>query len=162
MIGGVAFTLLKVGRARPKSAKQVETRLAILPKILGFAARRQNPHAGADEKHGNIARLAVNFRRIWLIRLEWLDLLSRTQFLPCNWRSVLPGAAGKRSYKYSYGVFYLEILLVDRDIAPQAPICFDGNVEYLGAEGFDRAAIAGRAPEYGYPIEEMVSQRTLR
>jgi hypothetical protein len=34
-----AFTPLKTGRARPKSAKQVEIRLAILPKILGIPAR---------------------------------------------------------------------------------------------------------------------------
>jgi hypothetical protein len=39
MMGGVAFTLLKTGRRRPKSAKQVEIRLANLPKILGIAAR---------------------------------------------------------------------------------------------------------------------------
>jgi hypothetical protein len=34
MMGGAAFTLLKAGCAAPKSAKQVEIRLAILPKIL--------------------------------------------------------------------------------------------------------------------------------
>jgi hypothetical protein len=39
MMGFAAFTLLKAGRARPKSAKQVEIRLAILPKILGIPAR---------------------------------------------------------------------------------------------------------------------------
>jgi hypothetical protein len=33
-----AFTLLKAGCRWPKSAKQVEIRLAILPKILGIAA----------------------------------------------------------------------------------------------------------------------------
>jgi hypothetical protein len=38
MMGGAAFTLLKAGRAGPKSAKQVEIRLANLPKILGIAA----------------------------------------------------------------------------------------------------------------------------
>jgi hypothetical protein len=36
MMGGVAFTLLKAGGAGPKSAKQIEIRLAILPKILGI------------------------------------------------------------------------------------------------------------------------------
>jgi hypothetical protein len=40
MMGGVAFTLLKTGRPRPESAKQVEIRLANLPKILTIAARR--------------------------------------------------------------------------------------------------------------------------
>jgi hypothetical protein len=40
MMGGVAFTLLKAGRPWPKSAKQVEIRLAILPKILCIAAPR--------------------------------------------------------------------------------------------------------------------------
>jgi hypothetical protein len=39
MMGGVAFTLLKTSRPRPESAKQVEIRLANLPKILGIAAR---------------------------------------------------------------------------------------------------------------------------
>jgi hypothetical protein len=39
MMGGVAFTLLKAGGAGPKSAKQIEIRLAILPKILGITAR---------------------------------------------------------------------------------------------------------------------------
>jgi hypothetical protein len=37
-MGDGAFTLLKTGCARPKSAKQVEIRLAILPKILCIAA----------------------------------------------------------------------------------------------------------------------------
>jgi hypothetical protein len=41
MMGGGAFTPLKVGRAGPKSAKQVEIGLAILLKILCFARRRQ-------------------------------------------------------------------------------------------------------------------------
>jgi hypothetical protein len=40
MMGGAAFTLLKAGCAAPKSAKQVEIRLAILPKILRIAAPR--------------------------------------------------------------------------------------------------------------------------
>jgi hypothetical protein len=34
MMGGGAFILLKVGRPGPKTAKQAEIRLAILPKIL--------------------------------------------------------------------------------------------------------------------------------
>jgi hypothetical protein len=38
MMGGVAFNQLKAGCFWPKSAKQVEIRLAILPKILGIAA----------------------------------------------------------------------------------------------------------------------------
>jgi hypothetical protein len=38
MMSGGAFTPLKTGFARPKSAKQVEIRLAILPKILCIAA----------------------------------------------------------------------------------------------------------------------------
>jgi hypothetical protein len=37
MMGGAAFSLLKAGRRRPKSAKQVEIRVAILPKILSIA-----------------------------------------------------------------------------------------------------------------------------
>jgi hypothetical protein len=37
MMGGAAFTLLKTGPAGAKSAKQVEIRLAILPKILCIA-----------------------------------------------------------------------------------------------------------------------------
>jgi hypothetical protein len=40
MMGGGAFTLLKAGRAGPKSAKQAEIRLAILSKILRIAAWR--------------------------------------------------------------------------------------------------------------------------
>jgi hypothetical protein len=40
MMGGAAFTLLKTGRAGPKSAKQVEIRLAILPKILRIGVPR--------------------------------------------------------------------------------------------------------------------------
>jgi hypothetical protein len=42
MMGGVAFTSLKAGRPGPKSAKQVEIRLAILPKILHIGAGSQN------------------------------------------------------------------------------------------------------------------------
>jgi hypothetical protein len=34
MMGGGAFILLKTGRYRPESAKQAESRLAILLKIL--------------------------------------------------------------------------------------------------------------------------------
>jgi hypothetical protein len=34
MMGGEASILLKVGRPGPETAKQVEIRLAILPKIL--------------------------------------------------------------------------------------------------------------------------------
>jgi hypothetical protein len=37
MMGGLAFILLKVGRARPESRKQAETGLARLPKILRIA-----------------------------------------------------------------------------------------------------------------------------
>jgi hypothetical protein len=40
MMGGVAFTLLKTAGPRPESAKQVEIRLANLPKILGISAGR--------------------------------------------------------------------------------------------------------------------------
>ena len=40
-MGGGAFTLLKVGRPGPESAKQAEIRLAILPKILHIARFRK-------------------------------------------------------------------------------------------------------------------------
>jgi hypothetical protein len=39
MMGGGGVGLLKVGRRRPKSAKQAEASLAILWKILPIAAR---------------------------------------------------------------------------------------------------------------------------
>jgi hypothetical protein len=78
MMGGVAFTLLKTSRPRPESAKQVEIRLANLPKILGIAAREAEIVAPGRERPVIIAPLTVNFRRLWLIRREWLDLLSRT------------------------------------------------------------------------------------
>ena len=46
MMGGGAFILLKVGRLGPKSAKQTEIRLAILPKILWIGGlRRPKPLA---------------------------------------------------------------------------------------------------------------------
>jgi hypothetical protein len=51
MMGGAAFTLLKAGCAVPKSAKQVEIRLAILSKILrNRRPEGQNPLAGAEKK----------------------------------------------------------------------------------------------------------------
>jgi hypothetical protein len=83
MMGSEAFTLLKAGRAGPKSAKQVEIHLANLPKILGIAA----PSAKISSREGKRRAIVVtcgNFRTVWLIRPEWLVLLSRTQFLHCN------------------------------------------------------------------------------
>jgi hypothetical protein len=50
MMGGVAFTLLKTGRPRPKSAKQVEIRLANLLKILRIAARGSRNFVTRDGK----------------------------------------------------------------------------------------------------------------
>jgi hypothetical protein len=46
MMRGGAFILLKVGRGGPKTAKQVEIRLAILPKILGNRPSRRSEVAG--------------------------------------------------------------------------------------------------------------------
>jgi len=50
MMGGGAFTLLKVGRAGPKSAKQVENPLANLPKILRIAVPEARILSPAIEK----------------------------------------------------------------------------------------------------------------
>jgi hypothetical protein len=83
MMGGAAFTLLKAGRAGPKSAKQVEIRLANLLKILGIAARSAKI-SSRERKRRAIIVTCGNFRTVWLIRPEWLVLLARTQFLRCN------------------------------------------------------------------------------
>jgi hypothetical protein len=83
MMGGAAFTLLKTGCAGLKSAKQVEIRLAILPKILRIAA----PGAKISSRRWKRRAIIVacgSFRTIWLIRPERLRLLSRTQFLRRN------------------------------------------------------------------------------
>jgi hypothetical protein len=63
MMGGGAFTLLKAGRAGPKSAKQAEIRLAILSKILRIAARRgQNLLAGAEKTYDLLRFAAISVR----------------------------------------------------------------------------------------------------
>jgi hypothetical protein len=50
MMGGRAFTLLKAGGVGPKSAKQVEVRLAILLKILRIARSASiKPLAGTEK-----------------------------------------------------------------------------------------------------------------
>jgi hypothetical protein len=56
MMGGGAFTLLKAGRPWPKSAKQVEIRLAILPKILRIAAPRAKIFLAGTEKTYDLLR----------------------------------------------------------------------------------------------------------
>jgi hypothetical protein len=68
MMGGGAFILLKGGRSRPKSAKQVEIRLAILLKILQIARSGDRVLSRA----GQLVRRCIcgDFRRIWLISLN--------------------------------------------------------------------------------------------
>jgi hypothetical protein len=50
MMGGGAFILLKGGRIGPKSAKQVEIRLAILLKILQIARSGVEPSPARDDR----------------------------------------------------------------------------------------------------------------
>jgi hypothetical protein len=59
MMGGGAFTLLKAGRAGPKSAKQAEIRLAILSKILRIAAWRAKIFSRGAEKTYDLLRFAA-------------------------------------------------------------------------------------------------------
>jgi hypothetical protein len=49
MMGGGAFILLKTGRSGPKTAKQVEIRLAVLLKILSIGRPREE--AGSPKWH---------------------------------------------------------------------------------------------------------------
>jgi hypothetical protein len=83
MMGGEAFTLLKAGCPWPKSAKQVEIRLAILPKILRIAVPRAKIFSRVRKRRAIIVTWG-NFRTVWLIHPAWFHLLSRTQFLHCN------------------------------------------------------------------------------
>jgi hypothetical protein len=69
MMGRGAFTLLNVGRAGPKSAKRVENRLAILPKILGIAVRMPKSPRWGQKKTWDYCNLRY-FREIWIIRPE--------------------------------------------------------------------------------------------
>jgi hypothetical protein len=128
MMGGAAFTLLKTGRAGAKSAKQVEIRLAILPKILRIAGPRPKNLLAGGGKGRTIIVICDNFRTIWLIHPEWFHLLSRTQFLHCNWRSILPETTGERSCKYRHAFFYLEIHRQVRISRSETLICFDLKV----------------------------------
>jgi hypothetical protein len=83
MMGGTAFALLKAGCVRPKSTKQVEIRVAILPKILGIAASSAKILSRGRKRRAIIVTCG-NFRTLWLIHPAWFHLLSRTQFLHCN------------------------------------------------------------------------------
>ena len=78
MMGGGAFILLKAGRTGPESAKQPETCLADLQKILRIALPRRRSRAVATHKKARALAAAQNFRWIWLIWYEnylpcWLD-----------------------------------------------------------------------------------------
>jgi hypothetical protein len=64
MMGGRAFGLLKTGRTGPEMAKQAETPVADLPKILDIAGTGRG----------------YWFRGIWLIGQNSRSLLSRSQF----------------------------------------------------------------------------------
>jgi len=54
--------------------------------------------------------ICSGFRWIWLIRRKAVDLLSRSQFLLRNWRSILHGNAGARCCKYWVRILYLRLL----------------------------------------------------
>ena len=56
MMGGGAFVLLKAGRGGPKTAKQVEIRLAILLKILRIEGLQatEGPRQGPQRPAGLI------------------------------------------------------------------------------------------------------------
>jgi hypothetical protein len=60
MMGGAAFTLLKAGCAAPKSAKQVEIRLAILPKILRNRRPEGSKSSRGDGKEVRLLSLAAS------------------------------------------------------------------------------------------------------
>jgi hypothetical protein len=62
MMGGAAFTLLKAGCAAPKSAKQVEIRLAILPKILRIAAPRVKIFSRGRKRRAIIVTCGISER----------------------------------------------------------------------------------------------------
>jgi hypothetical protein len=66
MMGGRAFILLNRGQSGPKSAKQAEIRLAILPKILRVVrfSGLKSLARGAMTCKG---RWRGDFRQIWLI-----------------------------------------------------------------------------------------------
>jgi hypothetical protein len=98
-MGGGGFLLLKAADSGPESSKQAEIRLAILPKILRIPPVSE---AAGPRKEGRDMQwlYCSDFRWIWLIRRSAVSLLSRSQFLLRNWRSILHGNAGKRHYKY--------------------------------------------------------------
>jgi hypothetical protein len=63
MMSGAAFTLLKAGCPWPKSTKQVEIRVAILPKILGIAARglKSSRGGGKDVRLLSLAGISARY-----------------------------------------------------------------------------------------------------
>ena len=107
MAGG-AFLLLKAGDSRPESSKQAEIRLAKLLKIVHIRLfwRRKALAGGLGTCNGCICS---EFGWIWLIRRRAVDLLSRSQFLLRNWRSILHGNAGIRCYEYWVLILYIKI-----------------------------------------------------
>jgi hypothetical protein len=106
MMGGGAFVLLKAGDSRPESSKQAEIRLAILLKILHIRLFRRRNAFARGRGHGN-GCICSDFRWIWLIRRRAVDLLSRSQFLLKNWRSILQGNVGESCYKYWGRILYI-------------------------------------------------------
>jgi hypothetical protein len=78
MMGGGTFILLKVGRYGPKSAKQTESYLAILLKILWIARFRAAVLSCNGGKH--MQWLCCDFCWVWLICRESSALLFKSQF----------------------------------------------------------------------------------
>ena len=91
-MGGAAFILLKAGDSGPESSKQAEIRLAVLLKILHIRPFRRRKALAKGERTCN-GCIYSDFRWIWLIRRKAVSLLSRSQFLLRNWRSILHGNA---------------------------------------------------------------------
>jgi hypothetical protein len=108
-MGGEAFFLIKAGDSRPESSKQAEIRLAILLKILHIPPVLETE--GLPGRAGTCnGCICSDFRWIWLIRRRAVDLLSRSQFLLRNWRSILHGSAGIRCYRYWVRILYIKLL----------------------------------------------------
>jgi hypothetical protein len=107
-MGGGAFLLLNAGYSGPESSKQAEIRLTILLKILQIRlfSRRKALAGGGGTCNGCIYS---DFRWIWLICRKAVVLLSRSQFLLRNWRSILQGNAVTRRYKYWARILYIEL-----------------------------------------------------
>jgi hypothetical protein len=104
MMGGGAFILLKAPRGGPKTAKQVEIRLAILLKILAIAARPA-PKPEPGPIMAGLARFNVDFRWIWLIAANpsicYLNHSFRAKIDAVSCKAV-QGKDDERQHKYPF------------------------------------------------------------